>query len=77
MAPQRKYWRKFPPIRYRSVVEKKQILKFLLGINHSLDEVRGRLLGTKPLPSLRAMFSEVRHEELLENYAGIFCRDTH
>lgn len=42
-ALRRKYWRKFPPIRYRSVVEKKQILKFLLGINHSGWSLRSTL----------------------------------
>ena len=34
-----------------------------MGLNKSLDEVRGRLLGTKPLPSLREVFSEVHREE--------------
>ncbi|KAK3021699.1 hypothetical protein RJ639_046549 [Escallonia herrerae] len=33
------------------------------GLNQDLDEVRGRILGTKPLPSLREAFSEVRREE--------------
>ncbi|XP_019073374.2 uncharacterized protein LOC109121951 [Vitis vinifera] len=29
----------------------------------SLDEVRGRILGTKPLPTIQEAFSEVRREE--------------
>ena len=32
-------------------------------LNKDLDEVRGRVLGTKPLPNVREAFSEVRLEE--------------
>lgn len=38
------------------------MFKFLLGISRKLDEVRGRLMGTKPLRSLREAFFEARHE---------------
>ena len=48
---------------YRKLIEKDRIYKFLLGLNKNLDEVRGRILGTKPLPSIREAFSEVRREE--------------
>ena len=34
-----------------------------MGLNKDLDEVRGRVLGTKPLPSIREVFSKVRREE--------------
>lgn len=36
---------------------------FLARLNHNLDEVRGRILGRKPLPSIREVFSEVRREK--------------
>lgn len=36
---------------------------FLTGLNQNLDEVRGRILGRKPLPSIREVFSKVRREE--------------
>ncbi|XP_024027458.1 uncharacterized protein LOC112093390 [Morus notabilis] len=49
--------------RFREIVEKKKIFKFLMGLNKNLDEVRGRILGTKPLPSIREVFFEVRREE--------------
>ena len=49
--------------KYKKIVEKKRIYKFLLGLNKELDEVRARILGTKPLPSLREVFSKVRREE--------------
>ncbi|KAK2452382.1 putative mitochondrial protein [Trifolium repens] len=49
--------------KYKEIVEKKRIFKFLMGLNKNLDEVRGRILGTKPLPSIREVFSEVRREE--------------
>ena len=49
--------------RYKKIIEKERIFKFLLGLDKSLDEVRGRILGSKPLPSIREAFSEVRREE--------------
>ncbi|XP_073025759.1 uncharacterized protein [Primulina eburnea] len=48
---------------FRGGVEQRRIFRFLSGLNPSLDDVRGRILGTKPLPSLRGVFSVVRHEE--------------
>ena len=39
------------------------MFKYLLGLNKNLDEIRGRIMGVKPLPSLREAFSEVRREE--------------
>ncbi|XP_052173043.1 uncharacterized protein LOC127788605 [Diospyros lotus] len=49
--------------KYKEIVEKKRLYKFLIGLNKNLDGVRGRILGTKPLPSLREAFAEVRREE--------------
>jgi len=49
--------------KYRGIVETKRVFKFLMGLNKSLDEVRGRILATKPIPNLREAFSEVRREE--------------
>ncbi|CAH9091924.1 unnamed protein product [Cuscuta epithymum] len=48
---------------YKRLVETERIYKFLLGLNQELDGVRGRILGTKPMPSLREVFSEVCREE--------------
>ena len=36
---------------------------FLAGLNKDLDEVRGRVLGKVPLPTLREIFAEIRREE--------------
>ncbi|RVX11422.1 Retrovirus-related Pol polyprotein from transposon TNT 1-94 [Vitis vinifera] len=47
---------------YRQIVEQKRLFKFFLGLNRELDDVRGRIMGIKPLPSLREAFSEVRRE---------------
>ncbi|RVX11576.1 Copia protein [Vitis vinifera] len=47
----------------RKIVEQKRLFKFFLGLNRELDDVRGRIMGIKPLPSLREAFSEVRREE--------------
>ncbi|XP_073314767.1 uncharacterized protein [Primulina huaijiensis] len=49
--------------RFRGIVEQRWIFRFLSSLNPSLDDVRGRILGTKPLPSLRGVFSVVRQEE--------------
>ncbi|CAL5404270.1 unnamed protein product [Camellia sinensis] len=48
---------------YKKIVEGKSVFTFLLGLNTNLDEIRGRIMGVKPLPSLREAFSEVRREE--------------
>ncbi|KAF5464611.1 hypothetical protein F2P56_014679 [Juglans regia] len=37
--------------------------KFLVGLNKDLDEVQGRIVGLKPLPSIQEAFSKVRMEE--------------
>ncbi|XP_052190532.1 uncharacterized protein LOC127800131 [Diospyros lotus] len=49
--------------KYSKMIEKDRMFDFLHGLNYDLDEVRGRILGTKPLPSLREAFAEVRREE--------------
>ncbi|XP_021905105.1 uncharacterized protein LOC110820040 [Carica papaya] len=48
---------------FKVFVEKKRVFKFLLGLNKNLDAIRICDLSTKPLPSLREVFSEVRREE--------------
>ena len=50
--------------RYRWIVENKRIIKFLVSLSKNLDDVRGRVLAIKPMPSIREVFSEVRREEL-------------
>ncbi|RVW99246.1 Retrovirus-related Pol polyprotein from transposon TNT 1-94 [Vitis vinifera] len=52
---------------YKKIVEGKRVFKFLLGLNKNLDEIRGRIMGVKPLPSLRKAFSEVHREESRKN----------
>ena len=34
--------------KYEKMIEKERVFDFLHGLNSDLDEVRGRLLGTKP-----------------------------
>lgn len=50
-------------VKYKKIVEKERFFKFLLGLNKNLDEVRGRVLSLKPLPSVREAISEVRRKE--------------
>ena len=40
-----------------------RIFMFLVGVDSSFDEIKGRILGRIPLPSIRAVFSELRQEE--------------
>ena len=49
--------------KYKKIVGKEHVFKFLFGLNKNLDEVRGWILGTKPLPSLPAVRIEIRREE--------------
>lgn len=50
-------------ILYRRMVEDDRVYDFLAGLNKELDDVRGRLLGLKPLPVIEEVFAEVRREE--------------
>ncbi|KAG6521177.1 hypothetical protein ZIOFF_018243 [Zingiber officinale] len=49
--------------RYKKKIERGRVFVFLAGLNKELDEVRGHILGRKPLSPLRVVFSEVRREE--------------
>ncbi|KAL5738478.1 hypothetical protein ACOSP7_031239 [Xanthoceras sorbifolium] len=48
---------------FQKVLENNQVFKFLAGLNVDFDEVRGRIIGRQPLPSLNEVFAEVRREE--------------
>ena len=52
---------------HKKVVENSRIFKFLAGLNVEFDEVRGRIIGRQPLPSIGDVFSEVRREESRRN----------
>ncbi|KAG8373786.1 hypothetical protein BUALT_Bualt11G0061300 [Buddleja alternifolia] len=56
---------------YKQIQEKERVYRFLLGLNRDLDEVRGRILSTKPLPGVREAFSKVL--ELAGNYVKPFA----
>lgn len=46
----------------KTLVEQKRLFKFLIGLNKNLDDVRGRILSKRPIPSLQEAFTEVRRE---------------
>ena len=52
---------------FKKMVESSQIFKFFVGLNIEFDEVRGRIIGRKPLPSLGEVFSEVHREASQRN----------
>ncbi|GAV56876.1 UBN2_3 domain-containing protein, partial [Cephalotus follicularis] len=43
-------------------LEKERLYEFLASLNRELDEVHGRVLGYRPLPSIDDAFAEVRRE---------------
>ena len=47
-------------MKYSKVIEKERVFNFLHGLNSDLDEVKGRLSGIKPFPSIRKAFAKVR-----------------
>ena len=49
--------------KYNKMLEKDRAFDFLHGLSSDLYEVCGRLLGTKPLLTLREVFAEIRREE--------------
>lgn len=48
---------------FKTIKDTRRVFGFLSGLHKDLDAVRGRILGTKPLPSINTVFSEVRQEE--------------
>ena len=48
---------------YQEFLEKERLFDFLAGLNGEFDQVRVRILGRDPLPSLNEAFSIVRGEE--------------
>lgn len=44
--------------RYQMILEKNRTFKFQLRLYKSLDEICGRVLGTKSLPYIKEVFSE-------------------
>lgn len=48
---------------YKSKQESERVFEFLVGINHKLNNVRGRIHDLQQLPCNRELFSEVHHEE--------------
>ncbi|KAG6492095.1 hypothetical protein ZIOFF_047045 [Zingiber officinale] len=61
-------WKNIEDGRYhKKTVEDSRIFKFLAGLNVEFDEVRGRIIGGRPLPSLGEVFSEVIREESRRN----------
>lgn len=52
--------------KFREIIERKRIFKFLLDLNRHLDEVRGRILGMKPLLN-KAMLGEQTTDYSTEN----------
>ena len=49
--------------RFLKTEENDRVYMFLAGVNRELDDVKGRILGRKPLPTMREVFSELRREE--------------
>ncbi|CAN1303445.1 hypothetical protein LINPERPRIM_LOCUS25861 [Linum perenne] len=49
--------------RFKKYIEKKRTLYFLMGPSKNLDDVKGRIMSTKPFPSLNEAFAEIKREE--------------
>ncbi|KAL5775181.1 hypothetical protein ACOSP7_012738 [Xanthoceras sorbifolium] len=50
-------------IYFNQITESNRIFTFLAGLNIEFDEVRGRIIGRQPLPSINEVIAEVRREE--------------
>lgn len=50
-------------VQFTKTQENDRVFIFLAGLNKELDEVRGRILGNNPLPTIRETFSEIRRVE--------------
>ncbi|KAK8691676.1 hypothetical protein V6N13_075176 [Hibiscus sabdariffa] len=47
---------------YQKIKTQRRVFQFLQGLNNNLDDVRGRVLATSPLPSIREAFATVKKE---------------
>jgi len=47
--------------------ENERVFLFLAGLNQEFDELRSRILGKNPLPTLRETFSKIRQDETRRN----------
>ena len=54
-------------LHHKKTMEDNRIFKFLVVLNVEFDEVRGRIIGRQPLPSIGEVFSEVRRKESRRN----------
>ncbi|XP_061359350.1 uncharacterized protein LOC133303456 [Gastrolobium bilobum] len=50
-------------LQYKKIVEQDRTYNLLLGLNPIYDGARSRIMATRPLPSLREVFSELKWEE--------------
>ena len=50
-------------LQHKKREENDRVFMLLAGINQNMDEVKGRILGRRPLPSIREVFSEIQVEE--------------
>lgn len=50
-------------MRFKTYLDKERLYDFLAGLHRDLDEVRGRILDRRPLPTIGEAFAEVRREE--------------
>lgn len=48
---------------YKAITEQKILFRSLIGLNPDYDSAIGRILSTKPLPSPKAVFTEINHEK--------------
>ena len=61
---------------HQKMVNKERIDDFLSGRNKDLDEVRGRLLGSKPLPSIDEIFVEAQREKTRKHVMLCIVKET-
>ncbi|KAA0039144.1 Beta-galactosidase [Cucumis melo var. makuwa] len=61
---------------YAKLEEVDRVYDFLAGLNHKFDNVCGRILGQRPLPSLMEVCFEVRLEEDRTNAMGVLTTPT-
>ena len=58
--------------RHMKKEENDWVYMFLTSINHNLDEIKGQILGQKPLSSIHEVFSKVKQEECKKRIKNIW-----
>ncbi|KAJ7942689.1 UBN2_3 domain-containing protein [Quillaja saponaria] len=61
--------------KYKEIMEEKRVFKFLYGLNRDLDDVRGRILASRPIPKVITPVQMIHNQEEEDVHGVIIVRN--